>query len=64
MSARARRPVADTLRMTSVARSGELADAAIAASLKVTMTVRWWATISCISRAIRARSAAAASAPC
>src|SRR5215475_12582629 len=63
VSASARRPVADTLRMTSAARSGELADAAAAASLKVTMTVRWWATTSCISRAIRARSAAAASPP-
>jgi len=38
--------------------------AATAASLRVTMTVRWWATMSCISRVIRARSAAAASAPC
>ena len=38
--------------------------AAQATTLKVTMTVRLWATMSCISRAIRARSAAAARAPC
>ena len=42
----------------------EVADAAIAASLSVIMTVRWWATMSCISRAIRVRSAATASAAC
>ena len=50
--------------MASAARSGELAAAAVAASLSVTITVRLWATMSCISRAIRARSAAAASSPC
>ena len=49
-----RRPVADTLRMTSVARSESSADAATAASARVIMTVRWWATMSCISRAILA----------
>lgn len=47
-------------RIASAARVGARVNAARAPSERATMTVRWRATPSCISRAMRARSTAAA----
>ena len=56
VSASALRPVADTVVMTSAARAGEVDTTAAAPSASAIITVRWCATTSCSSRAIRARS--------
>ena len=64
MSVSAWRPVLDTSCIASAARSGSEACAAAAASASVTITWMLCETTSCISRAMRARSAAAASDAC
>ena len=64
MSVSAWRPVLETSCSASAARSGFEAWAAAAASARVTITWMLCETTSCISRAMRARSAAAASDAC
>nr|WP_243695181.1 hypothetical protein [Agromyces protaetiae] len=61
MSPSASRPVSATPRMSSAARSGSRGADAADPSAIVIMTVSPCDTMSCISRAIRARSSAAAS---
>ena len=56
MSASAIRPVLDSSASTSAARSGSFLTTTAAPSESVTMTVSEWATMSCISRAMRFRS--------
>ena len=54
----------DTCSIAPAARFGSLLGHVPAPSASAIITERLWATMSCISRAIRARSAAAASRPC
>ena len=64
MSVSAWRPVLETSCIASAARDGFCACALVAASASVTITWMLCETTSCISRAMRARSAAAASDDC
>ena len=60
ISTRAWRPVAAIASKAPAARAGSVATAARAASACTTIMLTWWATTSCSSRAIRARSEATA----
>ncbi len=64
MSARAARPVSATVASARVAAAGSVAPAYLPPSAWAMMTDSEWATMSCISRAMRERSAAVAICAC
>ena len=64
ISASASRPVASTDASASRARSGSRSIIRLAACAWMTMPLTLWASTSCISRAIRARSSATARSAC